>query len=259
MADRPAVSPDFLIQTEATKAAFDKGFRISRGKTDGWLVFASASAHGLVFISASADREDWYLALDHPGVVAEIGLLKAELAGPGLARYRFSTLTELYKAIEATWRLGQSLPEAPLERFEAETGQLPRSTEAERLAVQRVGQNIFRDALLAYWEGRCPLTGISEPALLRASHIVPWAECASDAQRLDVHNGLLLSSLWDAAFDAGLISFADDGRVLISARLDNAARIALRVEEARPLSGLTAQHLPNLDWHWTRHGYEIDV
>ena len=38
-------------------------------------------------------------------------------------------------------------------------------------------------------------TGITDPALLRASHIVPWAECG-DAQRLDVHNGLLLSALW---------------------------------------------------------------
>jgi HNH endonuclease len=42
-----------------------------------------------------------------------------------------------------------------------------------------------------YWGARCPITGITDPALLRASHIVPWAECG-DAQRLDVHNGLLV-------------------------------------------------------------------
>jgi hypothetical protein len=36
-----------------------------------------------------------------------------------------------------------------------------------------------------YWGGRCPLTGITEPGLLRASHIVPWANC-TDEQRLDV-------------------------------------------------------------------------
>ena len=40
-----------------------------------------------------------------------------------------------------------------------------------------------------YWGGRCPLTGITDVALLRASHIVAWAEC-DDAHRLDVHNGL---------------------------------------------------------------------
>ncbi len=42
---------------------------------------------------------------------------------------------------------------------------------------------------------------------------MPWADC-TDAQRLDVYSGLLLSALWDAAFDRGLISFADDGTVL---------------------------------------------
>jgi hypothetical protein len=55
--------------------------------------------------------------------------------------------------------------------------------------------------------------GITDPALLRASHIVPWSDC-NDDQRLDVHNGLLLSALWDATFDQGLVSFADDGAPL---------------------------------------------
>src|SRR6266542_1866965 len=116
-----------------------------------------------------------------------------------------------------------------LERFRAETAALPRTTEAERLLIQRVGQDVFRDALMAYWGGRCPLTGISEPALLRASHIVPWAECG-DEQRLDVHNGLLLSALWDAAFDRGLVSFADDGTVLSSPQLSETARKTLGLD-----------------------------
>jgi predicted restriction endonuclease len=96
--------------------------------------------------------------------------------------------------------------------FKIAVADLPRTTEAERLVVQRIGQDIFRARLMVYWQGRCPLTGISDPALLRASHIIPWAECESDAQRLDVHNGLLLSALWDAAFDAGLVGFDDDGK-----------------------------------------------
>lgn len=89
---------------------------------------------------------------------------------------------------------------------------MPRATEAERLVIQRVGQNIFREKLLEYWDGKCPLTGITDHALLRASHILPWKSCENDAQRLDVHNGLLLSALWDAAFDQGLVTFDDDGR-----------------------------------------------
>lgn len=78
-----------------------------------------------------------------------------------------------------------------------------------------MGQDLFREALKDYWDGRCPLTGISDPALLRASHIVRWADCDGDAERLDVHNGLLLSALWDAAFDAGRVSFSDRGEVLV--------------------------------------------
>src|SRR4051794_4708639 len=60
----------------------------------------------------------------------------------------------------------------------------------------------------------CAVTGISDSALLRASHIVPWSACTSDAQRLYVNNGLLLSALWDAAFDTGLVIFNDSGTAI---------------------------------------------
>ena len=135
--------------------------------------------------------------------------------------------------LDRVYKLGVSLPDAPLTRFRAQTAGLPQTTEIERLVVQRIGQDIFRAALMDYWGARCPITGITDPALLRASHIVPWAKCA-DAQRLDVHNGLLLSALWDAAFDTGLVSFADDGTVLASPELSAAARTALDIEGAAP-------------------------
>src|SRR5215211_7116274 len=51
----------------------------------------------------------------------------------------------------------------------AEIAGLPRATETERLVIMRIGQDIFRDALMDYWGRCCPLTGIKEPALLRAS------------------------------------------------------------------------------------------
>jgi predicted restriction endonuclease len=148
-----------------------------------------------------------------------------------------------------------SLPEAPLDRFKAKTANLPRTTEAERWVIQRIGQDVFRSALMDYWNGRCPLTGITDPALLRASHIVPWSDC-NDEQRLDVHNGLLLSALWDAAFDQGLVSFADDGTALIGAKLSEAARKTLGVEAASPLRGLRDAHQANLAVHRSRHGFE---
>ena len=135
-----------------------------------------------------------------------------------------------------------SLPDAPLDQFRRRVAGLPRTTEAERLVVQRVGQNIFRDALLEYWNGRCPMTGITDPALLRASHIVPWAECESDAQRLDVYNGLLLSALWDAAFDAGRVSFADTEEILLHPGLGAADRKALTEGATARLKGMTSKY-----------------
>jgi hypothetical protein len=75
------------------------------------------------------------------------------------------------------YKLAASLPDAPLSRFIKETAILPQTTEAERLVVQRIGQSVFRDALIDYWTGCCPLTGITTRELLRASHIIPWSEC----------------------------------------------------------------------------------
>jgi predicted restriction endonuclease len=133
----------------------------------------------------------------------------------------------LHARIGEVWHLSGQLSDDPLAEFEAATNGLPRTTKAERLTVQRIGQDIFRVRLMTEWGGRCPLTSITDPALLRASHIIPWAECATDAERLDPQNGLLLSALWDAAFDQHLVSFDDDGRPLYSAALSDAARAAL--------------------------------
>lgn len=198
----------------------------------------------------------WFLSPCHQGVAAELGSGNlSTITGPGRATFVFDALAGLYVGVERAYRLGVSLPDEPLEQFRKVIDKLPRTTEAERLIVMRVGQNIFRDALLQYWHGTCPLTGINDQALLRASHIVRWADCESDAHRLDVHNGLLLSSLWDAAFDAGLISFEDDGRILMSPRLSANASALLNIEKQTPLTGLTVAHLGNLALHRARHGF----
>jgi putative restriction endonuclease len=109
--------------------------------------------------------------------------------------------------------------------------------------------------LTAKIHARAPVTGITEPGLLRASHIVPWADC-TDAQRLDVHNGLLLSALWDAAFDRGLISFADNGSRLVSPKLSGLARAALSIDTAPAIHSLRDEHRANLAVHRARYGYE---
>ena len=252
----PEDPPGFVVRTEAQKAASDNGFRVERGVAPGgWLRYASTTARGEIWIAGVPPRGPWFLSIDHPGVAAELAALPpAPLPGPGLAAFHFDTLTALHAALDRVYKLGVSLPDAPLAQFHARTAGLPRATEAERLVVQRIGQDIFRAALLDYWGGRCPITGIADPALLRASHIVPWAEC-EDAQRLDVHNGLLLSALWDATFDAGLVSFADNGTALAGPGLSSAARTALGIDRAPKLSGLRQVHRANLAAHRARYGF----
>jgi hypothetical protein len=245
----PENPPGFVVRTEAQKAAWDNGYRLERGVEGGWLRYGSTTAPGSIWIAGASGRGPWLLSLDHSGVAAEIsGLPPSSKSGPGLATFMLANLTDLHAALDRVYKLSMSLPEAPLARFKAKTANLPRTTEAERMVIQRIGQDVFRDALMDYWGGRCPMTGITEPELLRASHIVPWADC-TDAQRLDVHNGLLLSALWDAAFDRGLISFADDGTVLASPRLGGTARMALSVATAPPLTGLRDEHRSNLALH----------
>ena len=95
----------------------------------------------------------------------------------------------------------------------------PASTERNALIKSRVGQGQFRDDLLALWNKRCAVTGLDLKKLLRASHIKPWKD-SNNKERLDRYNGLLLAPGYDAAFDAGLITFRDDGKLVISPLLN---------------------------------------
>ena len=251
----PESPHSFSVQTPLRKAAWDNGFRLERSAQNDWLRFGSNTAQGDIWLAGAGPTGPWFLALERPEIAEEIKIRdrpQAILGAPGAASFRFDTLAQLYPVLDRTWRLGVSLPEAPLKKFRAAIIGLPQSTEAERLVVQRIGQSLFRDALMAYWHGTCPMTGITDLALLRASHIVPWAECETDEQRLDVHNGLLLSALWDAAFDAGLITFADDGTVLSTPKLSSMGADALNVSTSPKLAGLTAGHRGNLQKHRAR-------
>ncbi|MGN6102465.1 MAG: HNH endonuclease [Devosia sp.] len=250
--------PGFVVSSEAQQTAWDHGFRVALGTSGAWLGFGSTTAPGEVWIAGAGAQGPWFLSVTHPGVASEMGGEMTPAEGIGRRAWIIENIAGLHAAVDRAYRLAVSLPDAPLEIFRAKTRELPRSTDAERLVVQRVGQDIFREALMDYWGGRCPLTGISDPALLRASHIVPWAECDSDAHRLDVHNGLLLSALWDAAFDRGLISFTDAGEAMFSPALSQAARVALDATRPGLLHGLTAHHLANLARHRMTFGFDRD-
>lgn len=240
-------SPQSFVTGHACdKLTFENGYRHELGEVGGWRRYGSSTAQGSIWLARVMGGGDWLLALDHAGVIGEMDIPCAAIEGPGLARYAFVDLDDLYALMPRIYRLSVSLPNTPLAHFTARVRNLPRKTEAERLVIQRIGQDIFREGLMEYWQGRCPLTGITDAALLRASHIIPWADCESDDERLDVHNGLLLSALWDAAFDRGLVTFRDDGCPEFSPALSDAAHNQLRW--ATPLC-LTDRHRARLIHH----------
>ncbi|MFA3362417.1 HNH endonuclease [Acinetobacter baumannii] len=127
---------------------------------------------------------------------------------------------------------------------ESSTAQSP--TEKEALIKVRIGQGAYRKALLDYWGG-CAVTGCAVEALLVSSHIKPWS-VDKDA-RLDPFNGLLLSPTLDRAFDQRLISFNDDGSIILSPVLTETDMKLLHLDSTLRLRKVDPRHLPYLAWH----------
>lgn len=78
----------------------------------------------------------------------------------------------------------------------------------------RMGQSFFRKILLQNYNFKCSVTGLNVQKILRASHIVRWAD--DKQNRMNPENGILLSATYDAAFDEHLISFDEDYRMIVS-------------------------------------------
>ena len=127
------------------------------------------------------------------------------------------------------------------------------STERASLIRSRRGQGAFREHLIRLWRGRCCVTGVSTRELLRASHIKPWRD-SNNAERLDPFNGLLLAVNYDAAFDAGLISFRDDGQVMVRGQAwSDLGRLGIARDST--IQGLKPRHLEFLRYQRERSGW----
>lgn len=91
-------------------------------------------------------------------------------------------------------------------------------TQRLQLAKARIGQGLFRKRVMIL-DQACRVTGVSDTRVLVASHIKPW-KTSSNAERLSGYNGILLSPHVDALFDDRLISFENDGKMLVHPSLD---------------------------------------
>jgi len=107
------------------------------------------------------------------------------------------------------------------ETLRAEAERLPDSEPARRYALravkQRLHQATFRQAVITAYEGRCAMSGLPEPMLLDAAHII--ADKDEGLGQPIVPNGLPMSKLHHAAFDAHLLGIAPDFRLHVSDRL----------------------------------------
>ena len=108
--------------------------------------------------------------------------------------------------------------------------------------MQRVGQSFFRKIILTSYNKRCALTGIEEPRLLNASHIVAWKD--DPQNRVNPSNGICLNALHDRAFDRHLITFDEDYRMIIAPHVPGIARRKLESVETRRLE-MPSRFLPD--------------
>lgn len=103
-------------------------------------------------------------------------------------------------------------------------------TQKDQLKQSRIGQGVFRNKLISKYNGSCVITKVDKLDLLFASHIKPWAS-SSNLERLDEHNGLLLSPIYDKLFDSGYISFDDSGKIMLSNYLTPAEYLILKISK----------------------------
>ncbi len=125
---------------------------------------------------------------------------------------------------------------------------LPNSTERKGLVTSRVGQGAYRKSIMHRCEYQCAVTDFNDPRILIASHIVPWKD-ATDGERLDVDNGILLSPTYDALFDKHLISFEDSGKIILSDQIEEKAFKLIGVDGNERIRDLSEGNKQYLDTH----------
>jgi hypothetical protein len=125
---------------------------------------------------------------------------------------------------------------------------IPNETERKGLVTSRVGQGAYRKSILFRWNYKCAVTSYSRSDVLIASHIVPWKN-ANNEERLDVANGILLSPTYDALFDRNLISFENNGKIILSNTFSQTKYDQLGVTGKEQIHQFSADNYNYLDRH----------
>jgi putative restriction endonuclease len=150
---------DYTTRVLIEKAARDAGFEINAGSDETEFRFRSSLVPGelvigklpvgyRVSVQDNAVRDE---------LIANFLTIKT---GYGLSECHITANDTLALQVlaERIFQLSMSMPTRPLDVFRERIKRKPDTTEIERLVRQRVGQDVFREALDRYWQGRCPVT-----------------------------------------------------------------------------------------------------
>lgn len=123
------------------------------------------------------------------------------------------------------------------------------STERAAILLARRGQGLFKSRVMKL-ERACRVTGVREIEHLRASHCLPWRN-ATNAQRLDGENGLLLTPTIDHLFDRGFITFENNGDLLVApvATRDSMTKMGIDPAVRMNVGGFSEGQRSYLDFH----------
>lgn len=249
-----------LQRTLIEKAGHDNGFEHVLSSDDRRVALASARHPAQVHVTALGPGFEVRLQSAPATLAHELARTFASKGGDAGPAFALPTEAALARWLRRAAALSQALPNQAVMAFEQQvqaelSAMAPpaaQNTEVLRMVRQRVGQQAYRQAMLDYWGGACAVTGLALPQALRASHAKPWAECTTDAERLDVYNGFLLSANLDALFDNFLISFTDDGELLVSDQIAQPDRKRLGLDVSMRLRWMAAPHMAYLEFHRRR-------
>ena len=120
-------------------------------------------------------------------------------------------------------------------------------TEKEQLISARIGQGNYRNKLINLWK-KCAVSECKMTDVLIASHIKPWSK-STNIEKLDPYNGLLLLPNYDKLFDKGLISFEDNGKIIISPLIKEEEYKVLGISPNDKLFKVYDENKPYLEEH----------
>jgi putative restriction endonuclease len=131
----------------------------------------------------------------------------------------------IYQAMIPTFVIGwdaRALKARIAFNMQGETDLVVPETSAERRYAlrqvkQRLHQASFREIVISAYKGRCALSGLREPLLLDAAHIIE--DKNEQFGQPVVQNGIPLAKTHHAAFDAHLIGIDPDFKIHVSRRI----------------------------------------